>query len=440
MQTQKTCVADEIRRVARAARRAGKHYTKLDPKIRSAVLRTWATTLRQADIRREVMAANARDMAGAREAQARGALDEARVRRLALAPGKLDSLCDGLDQLADASDLLAAPTLTRDLDEGLTLVRQPCPLGTLGIVFEARPDAVVQIAGLAFKTANGLLLKGGSEALHSNRALTAVLHRVLDCFAIDTAGVALLEQREEISAMLACDDVIDLVIARGSGTFVSYIQANTKIPVMGHAEGLCHMVLHGPYTPLLAAKMVVDAKCSYPAACNAVETLLWTPGSEQALAATVAALQQQGVELRGCPTTLQIHGDLKPATSEDWASEYGSFVLAIRQVADLEAALDHIEHYGSRHTEAIVTEDPAAAERFLAEVDAACVFHNASTRFADGYRFGLGAEVGISTGKLHARGPVGVEGLLTYRWLLHGHGQVSTDYGSGKRPFLHRIR
>ncbi|MGB1015329.1 MAG: glutamate-5-semialdehyde dehydrogenase [Nannocystaceae bacterium] len=440
MQTQTTCVADEIRKVARAARRAGKHYTGLGPESRSAILRAWATALRQADIRSEVMAANARDMAAAREAQARGELDEARVRRLALAPSKLDSLCAGLEQLADAPDLLAAPTLTRDLDEGLTLVRQPCPLGTLGIVFEARPDAVVQIAGLAFKTANGLLLKGGSEALHSNRALTAVLHRVLVSHGVETAGIALLEQREEISAMLACEDVIDLVIARGSGAFVSYIQANTKIPVMGHAEGLCHMVLHGAYEPALAAKMVVDAKCSYPAACNAVETLLWTPGAEQALAATVAALQVQGVELRGCPTTLQIHGDLKPATADDWALEYGSFVLAIRQVPDLDAALAHIEHYGSRHTEALVSEDAAAAERFLAEVDAACVFHNASTRFADGYRFGLGAEVGISTGKLHARGPVGVEGLLTYRWLMRGQGQASSDYGPGKRPFLHRER
>ncbi len=433
-------VVEQIRRVARAARIAGKHYTRLQPSVRGAVLTGWAAALQEESVRACILDANTQDVAAAREALARGELDEARVRRLALTQAKLDSLCDGLRQLAAAPDLLSAPDLVRDLDEDLELARQPCPLGTLAVVFEARPDAVVQIAGLAFKTANGLLLKGGREALLSNRALVAVLHRVLRDSGVSPDGVALLEQREEIAAMLACRQDIDLVIARGSGSFVKYVEANTQIPVMGHAEGLCHMYLHGDFDPSAAARMVVDAKCSYPAACNAVETLLWSPGAEAAVRATVAALQGADVEVRACPQTQVLVDKVVPATELDWATEYGNFTLSVRRVADLAAAIEHIERYGSRHTEAIVTRDPQAAETFLAEVDAACVFHNASTRFADGYRFGLGAEVGISTGKLHARGPVGVEGLLTYRWLLRGKGQVSTDYGPGKRDFLHRTR
>ncbi len=433
-------VVDNIREIARAARAAGQTYTQLPAEQRAGVLVAWAEALENAEVRAKILDANTQDVSAARAALARGELDEARVRRLVLTPAKLDSLCDGLRQLAASPDLLARPDLMRDLDDGLELVRQPCPLGCLAIVFEARPDAVVQIAGLAFKTANGLLLKGGKEALASNRALTAVLHRVLREHAVPTAGIALLEQREEIAAMLSCDGDIDLVIARGSGAFVHYIQQNTAIPVMGHAEGLCHMYLHGSYDPEAAARMVVDAKCSYPAACNAIETLLWSPGAEQAVLASLAALRGQEVELRGCPETRELFAQVGVASEQDWSTEYGSFVLAVRRVDNLDAALAHISRFGSRHTEAIITTEATAAERFLAEVDAACVFHNASTRFADGYRFGLGAEVGISTGKLHARGPVGVEGLLTYRWLLRGRGHVSTDYGPGKRKFLHRTR
>jgi glutamate-5-semialdehyde dehydrogenase len=239
---------------------------------------------------------------------------------------------------------------------------------------------------------------------------------------------------------LALDGLIDLVIARGSGAFVEQVIAATKIPVMGHAAGLCHVFLHASAAPTMAARIVVDAKCSYPAACNSVEVLLWEPGAEAALDACVSALQERGVELRGCAATLVRHPGLVAASEADWATEFGGLCLAIRQVEGIEGALAQIERYGSRHTEAIVAADPAAARRFLAAVDAAGVFHNASTRFADGYRYGLGAEVGISTGKLHARGPVGVEGLLTYRWLLRGEGQISSEYGPGGRVFLHRDR
>jgi glutamate-5-semialdehyde dehydrogenase len=207
---------------------------------------------------------------------------------------------------------------------------------------------------------------------------------------------------------------------------------------MAHADGICHLYLHAAADPQKAAHLAVDAKCSYPAACNSIETLLWEEGSGPALDAAVAALSAQGVELRGCPDTRRRHPTMKPATDADWDTEYSALILSVRKVAGLEEAIAFIDAHGSRHTEAICTADGAAAERFLAEVDAACVFHDASTRFADGFRFGLGAEVGISTDKLHARGPVGVDGLVTYRWLLRGNGQASTDYGPGARRYTHR--
>jgi glutamate-5-semialdehyde dehydrogenase len=427
-----------IRALALAAKAASHALAALPGPARSALLRGLAAALREPASRERLLAANAEDLAAAATAHARGELDLARYKRLGLDEGKLAGVAHGLDQLADAPDLLGRPDLRRELDTGLILERVPCPLGVLGVVFEARPDAVPQIGGLALKSGNAAVLKGGREALHSNRALVAVIHRVLAEHDLDPACIALLEQREELTELLAQRDLLDLIIARGSKAFVHHVQANTQIPVMGHAEGLCHLYLHRAADPAMAAAIAVDAKCSYPAACNAIETLLWDRDATLALDTALAALRSAGVELRGCPATRARHPDLHHASAQDWDSEYGALILAVRQVDDLSGALAHIAAHGSRHTEAIVTDDTAIAERFLAQVDAADVFHNASTRFADGYRFGLGAEVGISTGKLHARGPVGAAGLLTYRWLLRGHGHVASDYGPGKRAFLHR--
>jgi len=242
-----------------------------------------------------------------------------------------------------------------------------------------------------------------------------------------------------VGALLGLHGVVDLIVARGSSAFVQHVQRSTRIPVMGHAAGVCHLYLHTGADPAMAARVAVDAKCSYPAACNSIEALLWDPGAGAALDATVAALTKAGVELRGDAATRARHpGVVGAAGDDDWGHEFGALVLAVRQVADLEGALAFIERYGSRHTEAIVTADRAAAERFLTAVDAGSVLHNVSNRFADGFRYGLGAEVGVSTDKLHARGPVGVEGLLTYRWLLRGDGQVTTEYGAGGRRYTHR--
>jgi glutamate-5-semialdehyde dehydrogenase len=431
-----------------AARRASKPLAALPGPERCGLLTALADALEQPERIAEVLAANARDRAAATAAEAAGTLSPALVARLGLDATKLAGLADGLRTLAAKPALLGVVSVRRELDEGLVLERVSCPLGVLGVVFEARPDAVVQIAGLALASGNAVLLKGGSEARESNRALVALIHTVMRERELDPACVTLLEDRAAFAALLDCHEQVDLIIARGSGPFVQRVMAATKIPVLGHAEGLCHVYVHADAEPERAAAILVDAKTSYPAACNAVETLLWHADARAAASACLRALADAGVELRGDPATLALARALEipvqPASEADWASEYGEPILAVGQVADLDQALAHIERYGSKHTEAIVCADPSptaqhpAAERFLAEVDAACVFVNASTRFADGYRFGLGAEVGIATGKLHARGPVGVEGLLSYRWLLRGHGQVASAYGPGKRAFTHR--
>jgi glutamate-5-semialdehyde dehydrogenase len=423
---------------ADAAKAAGAALRDARPELRSAALADLAAALERPEVRTEVFAANGRDLERARAEQARGNLASAIVKRLGLDVRKLESLSDGLRQLAAMPDLVGQVTLRRALDDGLILERVTTPLGLLGVVFEARPDALIQIGGLALRSGNAVLLKGGREAQESNRVLTAVIHGVLERHGLDTRAVVLLEDRADVAAVLALHGTVDLIVARGSSEFVLHVQRSTRIPVMAHAAGICHVYLHRAAEPAMAARVTVDSKTTYPAACNAVETLLWDEGAEDALDATVAALWAAGVELRGCLATRARHPQMTPATAEDWDTEYGLPILAIRRVADLEAALAHIARHGSRHTEAIVTADPVAAARFLADVDAAGVYHNASTRFADGYRYGLGAEVGISTDKLHARGPVGVDGLLTYRWLLHGHGQATADYGPGGKAFTHR--
>ena len=370
-------------------------------------------------------------------AEAKGALAPALVKRLGLDAKKMVALSDGLRQLAAMTDLVGRVTLRRELDDGLVLERVTCPLGLIGVVFEARPDALVQIAGLALRSGNAVLLKGGSEAQDSNRALTTVIHDVLASNGFDPRVAVLLEDRADVAAVLEQDGIVDLIVARGSTEFVHHVQKSTRIPVMAHAAGICHLYVHRAADPAMAARLAVDSKMTYPAACNALETLLWDEDAEVGLDACVTALLAAGVELRGCSATRARHPQMAPATDADWDTEYGAAILSIRRVANIDAALAHIALHGSRHTEAIVTADAVAARRFLADVDAAGVYHNASTRFSDGYRYGLGAEVGISTDKLHARGPVGVDGLLTYRWLLHGTGQLTADYGSGGKTFKH---
>ncbi|NJO85574.1 MAG: glutamate-5-semialdehyde dehydrogenase [Synechococcaceae cyanobacterium RM1_1_27] len=360
--------------------------------------------------------------------------------RLQLTESKLATMIAGVQDVKKLPELVGQAQFVRELDEGLILERRTCPLGVLGIIFESRPDAVTQIVSLAIKTGNSVLLKGGSEALESCQTLVTLIHQALSQipgFPLDC--VQLLTTREEIRALLELEHLVDLIIPRGSNQFVRYIQAHTRIPVMGHADGLCHLYVDQAADVEMGVRLAVDAKTQYPAACNAIETLL----VHQAIAPTylpavAAALLAEGVTLRGCEQTRHWIA-AQPATPEDWKTEYGDLILAIRVVADVAEAMHHIQTYGSRHTEAIVTQDPVVADLFMNGVDAAGVFHNASTRFADGYRYGFGAEVGISTQKMPPRGPVGIEGLVTYTYRLKGSGQIVADYGGSQgRAFTHR--
>ena len=422
-----SAVSERVRR----AGESGGRLARAPAEARTRALQALASALAQPAVRARVLEANGRDFAAA------SGLAAPLLRRLTLDATKLETLADGARQLAARADPLGTVLARRKLDEGLVLTQERCPLGVLAVVFESRPDALVQIASLALRSGNAVLLKGGREAAESNRALADVVRGALGSSGLPADAVQLLDDRSEVDALLGLEKGVDLVVARGGKEFVEHVRARSRIPVLAHAEGVCHVFLHRSADPSKAAGIVVDSKVSYPAACNAAETLLWEPGAEAALDATVAALRSAGVELRGDGATRARHPDMTVATGADWDAEYGALILAVARVDDLDAALAHIARHGSQHTEAIVAEDRSAAERFLAEVDAACVFHDASTRFADGYRFGLGGEVGIGTGKMHARGPVGVDGLLTFRWLLRGSGQVSADYGPGKKPFLH---
>jgi len=375
-----------------------------------------------------ILAANARDVATA-------AVPPATLQRLALSAGKLADMAAGVRAVAALPDPLARVQVRRRLDDDLVLTRVTCPIGVLAVVFEARPDALVQVASLALRSGNAVLLKGGSEAAGSNAALLAVLQEALAGAGLPPASAQALDGRAAVEALLALDDLVDLVIPRGSRELVQRIKAATKIPVLGHADGICHMFLDESADPGMALALVRDAKLQYPAACNAVETVLIHAAAAPVLVPLLAAGMPEA-ELRGCPACRLLAPGLGEAAEADWDTEYGAPILALRVVPDLDAALAHIAAHGSCHTEAIVTGDPGNAERFLAEVDAASVFHNASTRFADGFRYGLGAEVGISTSRIHARGPVGLEGLLTTKYLLRGKGQIVADYAQG-RPFKH---
>ncbi len=423
----------QIQAMALAARSASRLLATTPAELRSRVLTRLAEALeRQAPT---LLAANAEDLQAAREV-----LDTASLQRLTLDAAKLAAMAQGVRAVAALPDPLHRMQLRRQLDEGLELTRVACPLGVLCVIFESRPDALIQISALALKSGNAVLLKGGSEATHSNAALLALVQRALRDTGLTETAVQGLPDRAAVAALLQRPDLVDLVIPRGSNALVRSIQESTRIPVLGHSEGICHVYLDAAAETAMAVALVRDGKLQYPSACNAVETVLIHRGaSARLLPALVADLVPRGVELRGCPACLALVPALSAATEADWDTEYGAPILALKIVEDLDEALAHIRLHGSGHTEAIVTEDAEAAARFLAEVDAAGVFHNASTRFADGFRYGFGAEVGISTGRIHARGPVGIEGLLSYRYLLRGQGQRVEDYaGPDARPFTHR--
>lgn len=367
-----------------------------------------------------LFAANDADM---RRAEAEGLAAPLR-KRLRFDRAKLDEVCAGLRALAGLSDPLGQTQRATELAEGLALYRVSCPIGVIGVVFESRPDALVQIAGLCIRSGNAVLLKGGREALETNRALFGVIDAAVQATGFPGGWGALLETREDVGEMLALDASIDLIIPRGSNAFVRQIMDRSRIPVLGHADGICHVYVDKDADIDMAKRVAVDSKAQYVAVCNAAETLLIHQDiARRALPALAEALGAAGVSLRGCDRAREVV-PMEAATEADWDAEYLDYTLSVKVVPTLVAAIEHINRHGSGHTDAIITEDAEAARQFLAQVDSAGVYWNCSTRFADGYRYGLGAEVGVSTGKLHARGPMGIEGLCTYKYKLFGHGHT----------------
>lgn len=384
--------------------------------------------------REEIFAANAQDLAAADENGVTGATRK----RLKFDDGKLRDCISGLRQLETLADPLNKITLARELDENLTLYRATVPIGVIGVIFEARPDALVQIASLCVKSGNCAILKGGKETANTNRVLFNLIKDAVIRAGLPESCLLQAEAHSEIDELLACDQDVDLLIPRGSNKFVRYIMENTKIPVMGHSSGICHVYADKACDQEKALPIIVDAKTQYAAACNAMETLLIDRAIASAfLTKAAAALAVAGVTLRGTEEAAQIVS-MDVMGEDEFATEYGDLICSVKLVDGVEEAIRHINTYGSHHTDAILTEDAATAARFLQMVDSAGVYHNCSTRFADGFRYGFGAEVGISTGKIHARGPVGLEGLVTYKYKLFGHGQIVADYASGEKQFHHR--
>ncbi|MEA5578262.1 glutamate-5-semialdehyde dehydrogenase [Anabaena sp. UHCC 0451] len=427
-------VAVPLIEIAQKTRLAASKLGVLSTEEKNQAINAIAQALESA--KEEIIQANVADC---QAAMAEG-IAKPLYKRLQLDEHKLRDAIAGVRDVGKLDDPVGKVQIHREIDSGLILKRITCPLGVLGIIFEARPEAAIQIVSLAIKSGNGVILKGGKEALRSCEAIVKAIKQGLSQTSINPDAVQLLTTRSEILELLKLDKYVDLIIPRGSNSFVRFVQENTRIPVLGHADGICHLYVDQAADFHKAINITVDSKTQYPAACNAIETLLVHSSiAAEFLPKVAEALAVQNVELRGDKRTLEILPNLDLATETDWETEYSDLILAMKIVDSLEEAINHIHEYGSRHTEAIVTEDLTAAETFQALVNAAGVYHNCSTRFADGFRYGFGAEVGISTQQMPPRGPVGLEGLVTYKYQMCGDGHIVSSYtGANAKSFTHR--
>lgn len=372
----------------------------------------------------KVFEANKQDLKAAEELVNKGEITKSTFNRLKLDENKMRDMLQGIRDIASLDDPINKKLLVRELDKDLTLYKVSCPIGVLGIIFEARPDVIAQISSLAIKSANAVILKGGKESINTNKTILSIINKALD--KVEDFPKNVIQQvysRDDVAQMLKCDKYINLIIPRGGNSLVKFIKENTKIPVLGHADGICHIFVDETADIDMAIKVVTDAKTQYPSACNAVETLLIHENFSKK-DNLLAALQLSEIQLIDKP--------------ESWAHEYGDKILAFKTVKNVDEAIEHINTYGSGHTDSIITKNIENAEKFMNKVDSAGVYFNASTRFADGFRYGFGAEVGISTNKTHARGPVGLEGLTIYKYKLIGNGQIVGDYASGEKQFHHK--
>ena len=418
--------------MANSAKSAALRLAASDPHLKNQALEQIAQTLEEH--KEAIIRANQEDLNRSEQERLAAPL----LKRLKFDEAKLTDVVAGIRSLIQLEDPVGKTLLATELDQGLELYRVTCPIGVIGIIFESRPDALVQISTLCLKSGNSALLKGGSEASATNRILTDLIIQATEAAGIPQGWIHLLQTRADVNEMLKLDQYIDLIIPRGSNEFVRYIMDNSRIPVMGHADGICHCYVDAEADLKMAVRIAVDSKTQYVAVCNATETLLvHRRVTVEFLPLLKQAMDEKNVELFGCPKTQAII-NVQSAGEEDWRTEYLDYKLSIKVVEDLTEAIEHINHYGSGHTDAIVTQNQVNAEQFMNSVDSGNVFWNCSTRFSDGFRYGFGAEVGISTSKLHARGPVGLDGLLSYKYKLFGNGQVVEDYALKKRSFKHK--
>jgi len=420
---------DDLMNTALAARTAALAMQDLPSSVKDGALERIAAAL---ELNAEsIEQENARDMERGEAAGLAGPL----MKRLCFDRARILQTVEGVRGLIRLPDPVGQTRMARRLDAGLDLYRVVCPIGVIGVIFESRPDALVQISTLCLKSGNAVLLKGGSEAAGTNRILAEIIAEACIGTGVPAGWIGLMESREDVSRLLGMDDCVDLLVPRGSNAFVRYIMDNTRIPVLGHADGICHTYVDDKADLAMAVRVCVDAKTQYVAVCNATETIL----VHRAIAFTAvpelaAALRAAGVQIFGDDAVCALIG-CPPV--EDWHTEYLDYKVSMRIVDSLDEAIAHINRFGSRHTDAILTADAETARRFLARVDSGNVFWNCSTRFSDGFRYGFGAEVGVSTSKIHARGPVGLEGLMTYKYKLLGHGDIVSDFSSGSRTFRH---
>jgi glutamate-5-semialdehyde dehydrogenase len=416
---------------AKNAKTAAIKLAAVEATIKNQALKAIAEKL--ATDKKKILEANEKDLVNSGEMNIPTPL----IKRLKFDAKKISDTIDGIYSLINLPDPVGVTLTARELDKELNLYQISCPIGVIGVIFESRPDALVQISTLCLKSGNAVLLKGGSEAANTNRVLADIIAEATEAVGIPNSWLHLLETREDVNDMLKMDEYIDLLIPRGSNAFVKYIMDHSNIPVMGHADGICHVFVDSDVDQKMALNIVIDSKCQYVAVCNALETLLVHEAvAQEFLPSLKEKMIHLGVKLLGCPRTTSII-DIAPATEKDWKTEYLDLILSVKVVATVEEAIDHINLYGSGHTDAIVTQNPDTANKFMSLVDSGNVLWNCSTRFSDGFRYGLGAEVGISTGKIHARGPVGLEGLVIYKWILKGSGQIVAPYADGTRSFTH---
>jgi glutamate-5-semialdehyde dehydrogenase len=425
---------DEVRRAAERAKQASLRLQSMSAQVRNSALRSVAEAIRRNE--KGIVDANQTDLLNAEKTNLAMPL----LKRLKYDHHKIEESITQIESLIQQEDPIGRSISKTELDVGLVLERVTTPIGVVAVIFESRPDALVQISTLCLKSGNAVILKGGSEAKETNAALAKAIVEGITC--ADQGfkdAVQLLSTREEVKELLDQDDLVDLIIPRGSNQLVRSIQDSTRIPVLGHAAGVCHTYVDRDADLEMAVKVAFDAKCQYPAVCNAMETLLVHEDiASRFLPKMAKKYAESSVEIRGDDRTRQLI-QANEATEDDWKAEYNDLVLSIRVVSSLESAVEHINRYGSHHTDAIITQDDARAKQFMDTVDSASVLWNCSTRFADGFRYGLGAEVGISTNKTHARGPVGLEGLTIYKYRLSGKGHIVADYsGDGAKQFTHR--